>query len=232
MRSGSRRFDSRRLAFITAVPVAWAVLLLFHPVGDTTAFYPTITDSVLQWQVVHVGMMIFIPLMGGVIYVLLSGVEGRAAQVGRIAAVPFVLFYGAFELLVGVGTGMLVAEVDALSASERTIGPELVESFAGNPIPLAFTVIGGLALVTSLLAAGLALSHRPDGSRRYVPLALLAVSAPLIAVHEPPLGPLGLLLFVAAALLVAKQPLAGRDNPTPGTTVQLGRPTRSTIRAS
>jgi hypothetical protein len=198
------RLTRRQLAFITTVPLAWAILLLFHPVGDTTAFYPTITDSVTQWQTVHIGMMLFIPLMGGVIYVLLRGVEGRAARIGRVAILPFVLFYGAFELLVGVGTGMLVAEVDALPESQRAVGSELVEDFAGSPIPLAFTILGGLSLVVSLLAAGIALSKSADGSRRFAPLVLLAVSAPLIAIHEPPLGPIGLALFVAAALLVAK----------------------------
>jgi hypothetical protein len=122
-----------------------------------------------------------------------------------LAILPFVLFYGAFELLVGVGTGMLVAEVDALPESQRAVGPGLVENFAGSPIPFAFTILGGLSLVASLLAAGIALSRSADGSRHFAPLVLLALSAPLIAVHEPPVGPIGLALFVAAALLVAKE---------------------------
>ena len=203
----SPRFTGTRLAFLTLVPLAWGVLLFFHPVGDTTDFYPTITASPTEWQVVHVGMMIFIPLMGGVIYTLLRGVEGRAAQVGRIAVFPFVVFYGAFELLVGVGTGILVAEVNALPEAEQAVGARLVEDFAGNPLPLAFTILGGASLVTALLAAGVAFSTTPDGTRRLAPVALLALSAPLIGIHEPPAGPAGLALFIGAVLLVA------RDNP-------------------
>jgi hypothetical protein len=149
-------------------------------------------------------MMLFIPLMGATMYVLLRGVEGRAAQIGRVAIAPFVVFYGAFELLVGVGTGILTTEVNAMPEATHEAGAELVESFAGSSIPLAFTVIGGLALVTALLAAGLALSRQADGSRRYAPLVLLVVSAPLIAIHEPPLGPIGLVLFVAAVVTVAR----------------------------
>jgi hypothetical protein len=198
-----RRFARPELAFVTAAPLAWAVLLVFHPVGDTTAFYPTITESITRWQTVHLGMMLFIPMMGGALYLLLRGVGGGAARVGRIAVVPFVLFYGAFELLVGVGTGMLVTEVDALPESQRALGAELVEDFAGSPIPLAFTVIGGLSLVTAMLATGIALSNTATGLRRFAPLVLLGLSAPLIGIHEPPAGPIGLVLFVGAALLAA-----------------------------
>ena len=199
----SHRFTGAQLAFIALVPLAWGVLLFFHPVGDTTDFYPTITANPTEWQIVHVGMMIFIPLMGGAIYTLLRGIEGRAAHVGRIAVFPFVVFYGAFELLVGVGTGMLVTEVNALPEAERAVGARLVEDFAGSPLPLAFTILGGASLVTALLAAGVAFSTTPDGSRRLAPVVLLALSAPLIGIHEPPAGPAGLALFVVAVVLVA-----------------------------
>lgn len=208
------RFVRPELAFVTILPLAWAVLLLFHPVGDTTAFYPTITESVTQWQTVHIGMMLFIPLMGAAIYVLLRGVDGRAATIARLAVVPFVLFYGAFELLVGVGTGMLVAEVDALPEAQRGLGAELVEDFAGSPVPFAFTIIGGLSLVTSMLAAGTALAQNSEGARRFAPLLLLGLSAPLIGIHEPPAGPIGLLLFVAAASLVALRGVAAPTVPS------------------
>ena len=36
-------------------------------------------DNVTAWLVVHIGMMLFIPLMAAVVYLLLRGVEGTAA---------------------------------------------------------------------------------------------------------------------------------------------------------
>jgi hypothetical protein len=47
-------------AFLVGVPLAWAVLLLFHPTGDE--YYEVVSDSVTPWLVVHLGTMVFIPL--------------------------------------------------------------------------------------------------------------------------------------------------------------------------
>jgi hypothetical protein len=52
-------------------------------------------------MVVHIGMMLFIPLFAAVVYLLLRGLEGTAAQISRIALVPFVVFYSAWEALQG-----------------------------------------------------------------------------------------------------------------------------------
>jgi hypothetical protein len=47
----------------------------------------------------------------GLGYLLLRGVEGTAAWVSRIALVPFVVFYSAWEVLQGIGVGILVNEL-------------------------------------------------------------------------------------------------------------------------
>ena len=106
------------------MPLAWAVLLLFHPTGEgETINYAELADDVTPWMVVHLGMLFFIPLIAVVIYLLLRGIDGTAARVARIALVPFVLFYGAFETLVGLGTGILVHEVNARRAPRRRRAP-------------------------------------------------------------------------------------------------------------
>ena len=71
---------------------------------------------------VHIGMLFFIPLIAVVIYLLLRGVEGTAARVGRWALVPFVVFYGAFETLIGLGNGILVHEVNGMVGAEKAGG--------------------------------------------------------------------------------------------------------------
>jgi hypothetical protein len=62
--------------FLVGVPLAWAVLLLFHPGGDPDTLYQDLRDEVTATLAVHIGMMIFIPLMAVVVYLLLRGVEG------------------------------------------------------------------------------------------------------------------------------------------------------------
>ncbi len=72
------------------------------------------------WPVVHMGMMLFIPLMAVVVYLLLRGVDGAAARVSRIALVPFVVCYSAFETLQGIANGVLASEVNGLRGAQTS----------------------------------------------------------------------------------------------------------------
>jgi hypothetical protein len=152
--------------------------------------------------------------MGVAILLLVRGVEGAAARVARLAVAPFVIFYAAFETLVGVGTGILVDEVNALPAAQRATGEQLVEGFAESDVPVVFTILGGLALTVALVAAGLALSRSRDGSRLLAPVLLLAIAAPLIGIHEPPAGPAGLALFVIVVLIATRRDRGRLTSPT------------------
>jgi hypothetical protein len=211
-----RAFSAGELAFLIGVPLLWAVLLLFHPGGEGTELtYQEVQDKVTAWLVVHVGMMLFIPLMAAVVYLLLRGVEGTAARISRIALVPFVVFYSTWEALQGIGVGILVDEVNKLPQAERATGADLVHDFADNILIRNFGVfgnIGSLALITAMIAAGVAL-RRHAGATRAV-AALLGVSGFLITAHPPPYGPIGLALFIAAVLLfVRSQPEARAPAP-------------------
>jgi hypothetical protein len=90
--------------------LAWAILLLFHPTG-AGQLYPELRDKVTRWEIVHVGAMIFIPLMAVAVYLLLRGIENTAAQVSRIALALFALFYTAWEVLLGIGLGVVTSHM-------------------------------------------------------------------------------------------------------------------------
>jgi hypothetical protein len=201
-----RAFSAGELAFLIGVPLLWAVLLLFHPGGEGTELtYQEVQDKVTAWLVVHIGMMLFIPLMAAVVYLLLRGVEGTAARISRIALVPFVVFYSTWEALQGIGVGILVDEVNKLPQTERATGADLVHDFADNILIRNFGVfgnIGSLALITAMIAAGVAL--RRHASAPLSVAALLGLSGFLITAHPPPYGPIGLALFIAAVLLFVR----------------------------
>jgi hypothetical protein len=206
-------FSRQEVGFLVGVPLAWGVLLLFHPTGEGEAItYADLHDKVTPWLVVHLGTLFFLPLMAAAVYLLLRGVEGTAARVSRIALVPFVLFYTAFEVLVGIGTGILVDDVNGLPESERaTTGASLVNDFADNVLIRGFGVfvsIGTLAFITATIAAGVAL-RRQAGAPLSVPV-LLGLSGFLITAHPPPFGPTGLALFIAAVLLFVRSQSAAR----------------------
>lgn len=210
----TRPFSPGELAFLIGVPLLWAVLLLFHPGGEgTEVSYVELQDKVTAWLVVHLGMMIFIPLIAVVVLLLLRGVEGTAARISRIALVPFVIFYSAWESLQGIGVGILVDEVNGLPQAERATGADLVPDFADNILIRNFGVfgnIGSLSLIIAMIAAGVAL--RRHAGAAFAVAALLGVSGFLVTAHPPPFGPTGLALFIVAVLLFVR---GGRPSTQP-----------------
>jgi hypothetical protein len=191
-------------AFVLGVPVAWAVLLLFHPSGEGTDIYADLKDNVTEMLVVHVGMVVFIPLMAVAIFLLLRGIESRAAQVSRIALLPFVVFYLTWEALQGIANGLLAEQVNQLPVADQEIGATLIQDFAETPLVRDFgvlSILGAVALVVATIALGIAL--RNAGAPRLTPW-LFGVSGFLITAHPPPFGPTGLALFVITVLYVMR----------------------------
>jgi len=208
-----RGFSPGEFAFLIGVPLLWAILLLFHPGGEGEEIYLDARDNVTRFLVVHIGMMLFIPLMAVVVYLLLRGVEGTAAWVSRIALVPFVVFYSAWEALQGIGVGILVNELKQLPQAQPALRQDLVQAFAEHPLIGPFGVfgsIGSLGLIVAMIAAGVAL-YRQAGAPVAVPV-LLGISGFLITAHPPPYGPTGLALFIVAVVLYVPKPIARPSN--------------------
>jgi hypothetical protein len=201
----SPRFSRDLLAFLIGVPLAWAVLLMFHPGGEATDVYGSARDDVTAFLVVHLGMLLFIPLMAAVVYLLLRGVGGSAAKVARIALIPFVVFYSAWETLQGIANAVLIDQVNALPQSERGVGAELIQDFAESPLVRdlgVFAALGSLGFIVALIATGVALRNEAGAPTSVA--VLLGISGFLITAHPPPFGPTGLALFIVAVLLYAR----------------------------
>ena len=200
-----RPLSRGEIMFLVGVPLAWAILLFFHPGGEGEELYNDLRDQVTRMLVVHIGMLFFIPLMAVVVYVLLRGIEGTAALVSRVALAVYVVFYGAWEALYGIGLGILGDAVNGLPEAERATGAAVIQDYGEHALIRGFGVlvsIGSVAFIIAMIAAGIAL-------RRYAgaPLAvsiLLGLSGFLITAHPPPFGPTGLALFIVAVLLFAR----------------------------
>jgi hypothetical protein len=127
------RFTRGLTVFLVGVPLAWAVLILFHPLTRGAA-YEGLRDAVTRWQVVHVGTLIFIGLMGLAVCLLVRDLAGPAARVTRIAAGLFVLLYAAWESVAGLAVGALVQHTNGLPADERAVASDAIESLIDNAI--------------------------------------------------------------------------------------------------
>jgi hypothetical protein len=197
-------FAPAEVAFLLCMPLLWAALLFFHPTGEGDEFYPIVSDQVTAFQVVHLGTLVFVPLLACVVYLLLRGVGGTAARVSRIALAAFALFYTAWEVLIGLGVGILVEQVNELPAAGRATGASLVEDYAGSSLITRLELIGSVAWLVAAVAAGVALFRRTDARSSSAVVLLLLVSAVPISWHVPPFGPVGLALFFTATLLVLR----------------------------
>jgi hypothetical protein len=201
---GLPRFTRRETAFVLGVPLAWAALLLLHPMGDGTNIYADLEENVGRMLIVHVGMLIFIPLFAVVIYMLLRGIESTAARVARIALIPFVVLYVAWEAMQGIANAVLTNEVNSLSGADQEVGANLIQDFAESPLVRDFgllSVPASLALVIATVALGIAL--RDAGAPRSAPV-LFGLAGFFISAHPPPFGPIGLLLFTATVTYIIR----------------------------
>lgn len=196
MRLQTRPFSRAEIAFVVGVPFAWAVLLLFHPGGNS--LYDAASSETTAWLVVHLGTMVFIPLLAAALFVVLQRYEGTAALVARLALAVFAVVYLAFEILVGVSVGLLVDEAGASEA--------VVTAYGDSTVLEVIETVGSFAWLVAVAAAGVAMFDNAHTTRSIAVLMLLVISAPGIVLHVSPVGTIGLALFVAAILLAIREP--------------------------
>jgi hypothetical protein len=190
-----------RHALLIGVPLAFSVLLWFHPMISD---YEGLRDVTTRFQIVHLGMVFALVLLAAGIYGLLEGLRGRAAAVGRVALIPFVAFYVPYVAFEGIALGVLGDRLNTLPPDQRdAVAPEMVIDFAGNPIvgePSLFWALGSIALFVVIIATMLA--YRRAGAP--VALQILLGASALIGAHAPPLAPIGWACFAAAGWMVLR----------------------------
>ena len=197
------RFTRPLLALTMGAPLAWAVLLWFHPDVDPNHVYADLREDVVAYQIVHVGTLVFIGLMGLALYLLVRDLQGRAATISRLAIGPFVLFYAAWESVIGLAIGALVQHGNEAPARQRPAVADAIQSLGDNVIvgdPGALAMVGSLAWVVAVLAA--AIAYRQVGAPLLATI-LFALSFVVVS-HPPPIGPIGLLCFASAVALLAR----------------------------
>jgi hypothetical protein len=191
-----------RRTLLVGPPLALAAVLLLHPPGGGNV-YEGVRHDVGSWLLVHVGMLLALPFLGIAAYLLLDGLRGRAVLVSRVALVFFLVFYTTYEATVGVATGILVEYANGLAAPQQAAVADAIQDLNRNPIladPSLALVVGSLGWIVAMIAAAVAL-HRSGES--WIVTVFVGLAA-AFAVHPPPIGPVALVCFVTAAVLVER----------------------------
>ena len=207
------RFTRPVLAVAIGVPLAWAALLWFHPDVDPNHVYADLRDNVTAYQIVHVGTLIFIGLMGVALYLLVRDMPGTAARISRLAIGPFVLLYGAYETVIGLAIGALVQHANDVPARQRPAVADAIQSLGDNVIigdPGIVGSLGALAWVVAVIAAAVAYRNAGAPTLAWVFLGLSFI----VVSHPPPIGPIGLAFFAAAVAMLARSERVAVARPT------------------
>src|SRR5215510_6149710 len=93
----------RRVA-VFAGPLLFYVAILIHPTGLRVG-----RDDSL-FLAVHLVLPFLVCLLAWSLYLLVEGVENRAATAARILVIPFAVAYTAFVTFDGIAIGMFVSK--------------------------------------------------------------------------------------------------------------------------
>jgi hypothetical protein len=177
-----------RRGFLFLAVAGYVVVGVVHPadieVGDETTLY--------LW--LHVLQPVLILLLAWGIWFLVKDLPGRAAQVARVAIVPFAIAYSIFDAIAGIAIGVVVREANGLSSAEGAAVQRVFDD--SDAVTEALTagayVAGGLTWFIMALAAAIAVKQIGGLG----PTLLMAIGAAIFAVGHPfPPGPIGIALF-------------------------------------
>jgi cytochrome bd-type quinol oxidase subunit 2 len=180
-----------RLVLLIGAPLAFAVTGTLHlvPASEPTAGsdFDHVVPHWSLWTSIHVLQLVIISLLALAVAALTSGLSDSAASVSRVALVPFVAFYSAFDASVGLSGGLLARYV----SGHPSTGEEVSQAADTVTDPLSAPLLAGVYLVAVLswlvAVVGAAVATRRAGAGLAGPV-LLVVGAAIFALdHAAPI---------------------------------------------
>lgn len=188
-----------RRTILFGTPLLYIVLGIIHPMED-----PRLGEATDVFIGLHFAQLFLIAGLAWSLWLLVDGVESRAATVTRVLIVPYVILYTALDSIAGLGMGSLVQIANDLPATEQAVADRLMTELDKPDVAgYALYVGAGLSWFGAVLASTLALRGRgPRGA-----LVLMAFGALIFAVgHPKPPGPVGMALFLAGVVWLELRP--------------------------
>jgi hypothetical protein len=189
-----------RFVLLLGTPTAIGVLAVWHPAVLPPNQFLSALPLANQWFALHLLQLGLLMLLALVVVELLRGVDGSITAVSRGAIALFAVCSIAFDPIFQVSLSTLLRLSRGLAVEPEAI---LAAAAQANPSSLA-TNLGMCGWAIGVCAAAIAL-HLADRPR--LPLVLLALSALFFGLSQaPPFGPLGMVCFGLAALLLELNP--------------------------
>ena len=186
----------RRLLLLTP-PLLLAVLEIFHP---HPAFNIQALLAASTWfATFHVIQLVLTGLVA-LSVLLLADDFGRAdAWATRLGVGVFLLFFGAYDTLAGIGTGLAMRSARDLPAAQQEGVFAVVKDWPGISATFALSIVGTLGWVVAVGALAFAARRQGAPLPEWIALALAALF--LMGGHPFPGGTLAFGCFFLAGLL-------------------------------
>jgi hypothetical protein len=198
MESDHRLLMRRTVLFGT--PLLYLVLGLLHPNPD-----PGFGDDTGLFIGLHIAQLFLIAGLAYSLWLLVDGLESRAATIARALILPYVITYSAFDAVAGIAMGTFVREANAAPAADQAAAERLIDALREETWSgYLFYFLTALIWVAAVLAVVIAL--RKSAPR--AALVLMGLGAAIFAVgHPQPTGPVGMALFLAGVVWLELRPL-------------------------
>ncbi len=188
--SGGQRRTWRRVLLL-GVPSLYIVLGILHPTEN-----PELGDDTDLFITLHVAQLFLIAGLAYVLWFLVEGLDTRAATVARALIIPFVVAYTALDAILGAAWGLAAESANDLPASAQDGAGQLVhELISGDPDPRGLLLYWGAGVLWLAVAIAVVTALRdtaPLGA-----LVCLSLGAAVFTLgHAPPMGPIGMGLFL------------------------------------
>jgi len=189
-----------RRTLLTVPPLVLAGVLLKHPNDEGETIYQSVKPVVDDWILVHITLLLAFPFLALAAFLLLDGLRGRAATVARVALVFFAVVYTAWEVMVGLSTGILTDYANGRPVAEQAAIAGAIQDFNEHWVTQVALLIGFSGWVVAMVATAIAARGAGAG---WLAVALVGIAAAFV-IHPPPVGPVALVCFAAGALLVER----------------------------
>ena len=193
-----RRIIVRR-AVLFGTPLLYLVLGILHPVPD-----PSVGDATGLFVGLHLAQLVLIGGLAWSMWMLVNGVEGRAATVARSLIVPYAIAYTTLDAIAGIAMGTVVRVANDLPAADRAAAARLVDAVR-EPTVSGYVFYFATALLWFALVLAVVAALRERARR--APLVLMGFGALVFAAGHPfPTGPIGMALFLAGVVWLELRP--------------------------
>jgi len=178
-----------RRVVLLGVPSLYMVLGLLHPTAN-----PELGDETELFIGLHIAQLFLIVGLGYVLWLLVEGVANRAASVARALIIPFVVAYTALDAILGIAWGIAAETANDLPAEDQRGAGRLIHELVSTDLR-GLILYWGAGLLWLAVALAVVAALKDDAP----PGALVSMSlgaAVFVLGHAPPMGPIGMGLFL------------------------------------